>query len=206
MTRPSNPPLPCGYSFVPEGKIASVVTYLEMKERPPERQTPAIGTFPMPSHWPAPDLDKYRALYRMVGQDWLWFSRLRMSDDDLQEILLDPLVQVYVLSNCSHQIGLLELDFREPGQCELAFLGLKNDAIGKGAGRFFMNFAIECAWSRPVTRFWVHTCSFDHTEAVPFYRRSGFRPYAVMIEVVDDPRLIGVLPREAAPPVPLLDS
>ena len=201
-----NRPLPDGYSPVPPGKIASVVTYLEMSEPPPNQKASATTSLPLPLHWRAPELDAYRALYRMVGQDWLWFSRLAMADDDLHEILADPLVHVYVLSDGSRQIGLLELDFREEGQCELAFFGLKKEAIGRGAGRHFMNFATDRAWSRPVRRFWLHTCSFDHPEAVRFYRRSGFRPYAFMIEVVDDPRFIGLIPRQAAPQVPLLEG
>jgi hypothetical protein len=34
--------------------------------------------------------------------------------------------------------------------------------------------------------------------------RSGFTPYRRAIEVADDPRLFGFLPREAAPHIPLL--
>jgi GNAT superfamily N-acetyltransferase len=187
------------------GKIATVVTYFEMKERPLIREAPIIDLLAPPRHWRAPDLDAYRALHRLVGEDWLWFSRLAMPDDDLRAILLDPLVQIYVLSNGARQIGFLELDFREAEQCELVFFGLRNEAIGKGIGRFFMNFALDRAWSRPISRFWLHTCSFDHPEATAFYRRSGFRPYALMVEVADDPRLIGLLPREAAPHVPLIE-
>jgi hypothetical protein len=51
---------------------------------------------------------------------------------------------------------------------------------------------------------WVHTCSLDHPGAVAFYTRSGFTPYALMIEVADDPRLTGHLPESAGPHVPLI--
>jgi GNAT superfamily N-acetyltransferase len=201
----ANRPLPDGYSPMPAGKIVSVVSYLEMKERPPIREAPIIDPLLRPLHWRMPDLNAYRALYRMVGQDWLWSSRLAMPDDDLRAIIHDPLVQIYVLSNGSQQIGFLELDFREAEQCELAFFGLRNEEIGKGVGRFLMNFAVDRAWSRPIIRFWLHTCNFDHPGAMAFYRRSGFRPYAFIVEVEDDPRLIGLIPREAAPHVPLLE-
>ena len=33
---------------------------------------------------------------------------------------------------------------------------------------------------------WGHTCSFDHPKALPFYQRSGFKPYQVMVEVHRD--------------------
>jgi hypothetical protein len=60
------------------------------------------------------------------------------------------------------------------------------------------------AWARPISRFWVHTCSFDHPSAVAFYTRSGFRPYATMVELMTDPRLEGRLPPDAAPQIPLI--
>jgi GNAT superfamily N-acetyltransferase len=199
-----NQPLQTGYSPVPAGKIASVVTYLEMNERRSSRETRRTDSFAPPLLWRAPEVDAYRALYRVIGQDWLWFSRLTMADDELRALLAEPRVRVYVLKDGREDIGLLELDFREEGQCELAFLGLRKEAIGKGAGRFLMNFAIDRAWSEPIRRLWLHTCSFDHPEAVAFYRRSGFCPYAFMVEVVDDPRVLGLIPRAAAPQVPLL--
>jgi hypothetical protein len=69
-----------------------------------------------------------------------------------------------------------------------------------------MNEALERAWAQPISRLWVHTCTFDHPNALGFYQRSGFRPYAVMVEVHKDPRLTGHLPREASPRVPLIDK
>jgi GNAT superfamily N-acetyltransferase len=199
-----NHPLSIGYSPVSSGMTASVVTYLEMTAPPPRRAASNTDCFPAPLLWRAPDLDQYRALYRAVGQDWLWVSRLEIADDDLRMILADPLVRVYTLTDGARHVGLLELDFREPDQCELAFLGLRNEVIGTGVGRSLMSFAIDRAWSESIRRFWLHTCSFDHPRAITFYLRSGFRPYACMVEVMNDPRLTGLIPRYAAPQVPLL--
>jgi hypothetical protein len=72
--------LPDGYSDVPAGKIAAVVTHLEMTQRP--ALPPA-----RPGPWTLreverPDLAWYRDLYRRVGEEWLWFSRIRASDDN----------------------------------------------------------------------------------------------------------------------------
>jgi hypothetical protein len=67
-----------------------------------------------------------------------------------------------------------------------------------------MNSATELAWSKPIRRFWVHTCTFDHPSALSFYLRSGFTPYAFRVEVQADPRLTGALPLTAAPHVPLI--
>jgi hypothetical protein len=73
--------LPNGYSDVPAGKIATVVTHLEMTERPALRPDP-------PGPWTlrrveTPGLDWYRDLHRRVGEEWLWFARLQLADAEL---------------------------------------------------------------------------------------------------------------------------
>jgi GNAT superfamily N-acetyltransferase len=88
---------------------------------------------------------------------------------------------------------------------EIAFLGVVPGLIGKGAGRYLMNRALEIAWGRNPRRLTVHTCTLDHPRALEFYQRSGFTPYARSVEVADDPRLRGILPRTTAPNVPILE-
>jgi GNAT superfamily N-acetyltransferase len=191
-----------GYTDLPPGKIATVVTYLEMRERPrlPRRSKPdgwslqRLGT----------DRDRYRDLFRRVGEPWLWFSRAVVSDERLAQVLDDPKIEAYALNDGAGDIGLLELDFRPRGEAELVYLGLVPGAIGQGAGGFLMTEAIRRAFAKPISRFFVHTCSLDHPGALGFYIRSGFTPYKRAIEVADDPRLLGFLPLEAAPHIPVL--
>jgi GNAT superfamily N-acetyltransferase len=84
------------------------------------------------------------------------------------------------------------------------FLGLTEATTGKGLGRAIMSNATERAFAKPIERFWVHTCTFDHPSALNFYIRSGFVPYAFQVEVQADPRLTGHLPADAAPHIPLI--
>lgn len=199
-----NPPVPLGYSPVLPGQLANVVTCLEMLAAPPQR--PDSG-FPAPYalvRSPSPDMAAYRALFRRIGERWLWYSRLVMPDAQLAAILANPAVEVFVLRAEGQDLGLLELDFRQMPDCELAFFGLAPEAIGGGLGRTLMNVALRRVWERPIRRLWVHTCNFDHPAALGFYIRSGFRPYAYQIEVQPDPRLTGHLPRDAAPQVPII--
>ncbi|GEO83436.1 MULTISPECIES: GNAT family N-acetyltransferase [Alphaproteobacteria] len=200
-----NTSLPNGYSAVPAGKIANVVTCLEMLEKPPAKTVRAPETGLSVERWENPDLGEYRALFRAVGEEWMWLSRLVMPDEKLSAILSEPDVDIYTLKDGRRRVGLLELDFRTLGECELVFCGLVSDAIGQGAGRALMNAAIDRAWERPIKRFWLHTCHFDHPGAIAFYQRSGFRPYASMVEVTDDPRLTGQMRRDAAKHVPLIE-
>jgi len=192
------------YADVPAGKIAAVVTSLQMFQRPApraERNDLALEL----ARVPRPELSWFRDLFRSVGENWIWFSRLAMTDAALAAIIHDPRVEVYVLKSGATEAGLLELDLRIADECELSFFGLTQPFIGTGAGRFLMNRALELAWSRPIARLWVHTCTFDHPGALAFYLRSGFRPFRLQIEVADDPRLTGLAPRSAAPHVALIE-
>ncbi len=193
-----------GYYVLPKGKLANVVTCLEMQAKPPLRSAsmPANGALRQVD---PDDLDAYRSVFKRVGEDLMWFSRLIMPDEKLRDILSHPEVESFALYQNERAIGLLELDFRDMPDCELSFFGLAKEAVGSGLGSVLMNEAISRAWSRAITRFWVHTCHFDHPNALGFYRRSGFTPYALMVEVHDDPRLAGKLPREASPHVALID-
>ncbi|WP_291854329.1 GNAT family N-acetyltransferase [Bradyrhizobium sp.] len=195
--------LPDGYSDVPAGKVAAIVTHLEMTTRPAPRSDP-------PRAWSlrrveTPPLDWFRDLYRRVGEEWLWFSRIRMPDAELAERIHSPDVEVYALVDGGRDEGLLELDFRESGHCEIGMFGVTAKLVGTGAGRWLMNRALEIAWSRPVTRVWLHTCTFDHPAALAFYQRSGFRACRRQVEVSDDPRLDGTAPREVAKHVPVIE-
>ena len=153
----------------------------------------------------APRPGWYRDLFTRVGAlDWLWFSRLQMDDATLDAILPDRDVEVHALEIAGRSEGLLELDFRDGQSCELAFLGLTPAAQGLGAGRAMMTAAITRAFARPIARLHVHTCTLDCPVALPFYIRSGFVPVRREVEVMDDPRLDGTLPPDAAPHVPII--
>jgi len=202
MSTPANT-IPVGYSDIAPGHVATVVTSLEMSE-PPEAEAIALPADVSLEAFTRGDLNAYRALFRKVGADWLWFSRLMMDDSKLAATLSKKGVDVYVIRQADEDIGLLELDFSEPGECELSFLGLTSNSTGRGLGRAVMSQAIALAWSKPISRFWVHTCTFDHPSALSFYIRSGFKPYAFQVEVQVDPRLAGYLPLDAAPHVPVI--
>ena len=190
-------------SSVPSGQVATIVTSLEMRARPRLRPSPPSDL--RLARWPAPALAKYRALFRRVGEPWLWFSRLVMADVAVVAIISDPKVSVFAVEDrAGIEVGLLELDFREAGQCEIAYFGLVPELAGRGHGRWLMAQALALAWTKEVERVWVHTCTLDHPSALGFYRAQGFEPFARAVETFPDPRLTGHLPRDAAPQIPVL--
>ena len=188
---------------ISNGELAAVVTFLEMLE-PPQFDIPE-STLRL-RRVAEPTLDQYRALFRKIGAPWLWFSRLKLSDADLQAIIGHPEVHLYEVAAVEAVVGMLELDFREPGQCELAFVGLVPGLSGQGHGRWLLAHAVRLAWRDGVKRVHVHTCTLDHPAAVAAYRRAGFVPYKRAIERFTDPRLTGDLPPDSAPQLPLLGT
>lgn len=193
-----------GFHPVPRGMVATIVTHLEMTEPPALRALPApAGREIVPV--PQPPTGWYRDLFREIGAPWLWWSRLAMKDAALAEIITDPDVSIFALREAGRDIGLLELDFREDDACELAFFGLVPGATGAGGGQVLMEHAIAEAFARPITRFWVHTCTLDDPRALTFYRRSGFTPVAQEVEIAPDPRLNGLLPEDAGAHIPVFE-
>lgn len=198
-----NPTLADGFFDIPAGHIACVVTDLEMLT-PPQNQAVVLPEGIDLTPIEPTDLATFRTMFRAIGTDWFWFSRLLMSDAELHAVLTHPDLDTFFIRLHGEPIGMLELDFREPGVCELSFLGFAPGYTSKGYGRALMDKAIALAWSRDIQRLWLHTCNFDHPAALGFYIRSGYRPYARRIEVLADPRLTGHMVREAAPHVPII--
>lgn len=194
------------YEDVSNRDVVAVVTFLEMREKP-HRDSPP-GDCPLKlSRVEGPQPDAYRDLFRRVGARWLWFSRLIMSDSDLAAIIQHPGVELFTVDDkAGLAVGLLELDYREPGECELSFVGLVPELSGQGHGRWLLSEAVSRAWREGISRVHVHTCTLDHPAALVAYRRAGFTPYKRAIERFPDPRLIGALPRDCAPQVPLLGT
>ncbi len=188
---------------VPADHVATVVTTLEMRTRPPLRPTP-----PSPlrlERWRRPDPDRYRELFRRVGERWLWYSRLMLDDAALIAATHREATQVHAAVDARGiEVGLLELTHPEPDRCSVDYFALVPELTGQGHGRWLMATALRLAW-RPETA-WVrlHTCTLDHPRALGFYRAQGFMPTSRALETFPDPRLTGVLPPGAAPQIPLL--
>ena len=186
---------------IPDGEIGAVVTYLEMKERPRPRPLPASPLRLEP--WRPVDPARYRILFERVGARWLWYSRLTLDDDALRA----KLGEVHaVVDPAGIEVGMVELDFRAPGQCLIAFLGLVPELAGKGHGAWLFARTLELAWRKDVARVHVNTCTLDHPAALKSYLKAGFTAYQRAFESFPDPRLIGVLPGDVAPQAPLVGA
>ena len=193
-----------GFTDIAPGKLATIVTSLQMFNSP-ELPEPETGFTSSLRQIHQPDVDWYLRLYRRVGEDWLWFSRLQESLSMLESIIRDPGVEIFALTVENEDKGLLELDFRTDRECELAFLGITADLQGCGLGSQLLDYGIKQAWSKSIDRLWVHTCTFDHPRALELCQQAGFIPFKMQLEVLDDPRINGTIPKTAAPHIPLFE-
>lgn len=198
-----------GYYAVPPGKVATVVTYLEMTAPPADSEPEARPDLSL-RRVENPEPAWFRDLYQRIGYEWMWFSRLSHDDAALSALIRDPAVEIHALVREGRDEGLVELNRRDPANVELAFFGLTPAVLGQGAGRWLMPRVIELAFqegpsgARPA-RLWLHTCTLDHPKALGFYRRAGFRPFKRAVEIASDPRLQGLLPRDSGRHIPIIE-
>ncbi|MDZ7749903.1 MAG: GNAT family N-acetyltransferase [Halofilum sp. (in: g-proteobacteria)] len=183
------------------GSYRSLVTYLEM-HRPPAGGTPEPPRAGVRvERWTGPAVEDYVALFRRVGEPWLWHGRLEHGRDEIARIIAAPDYELWRLHDGHGVAGLGELDRSRPGEVEVMYFGLVPDRVGAGLGGFFLRSLVHAAWRDDVRRVWLHTCTEDHPGALGFYQHIGFHPYAEEVEWVHDPRLRGLLPRDAGPHV-----
>jgi len=197
----------CATRLIPvaDGELATIVTTLELTQRPPLRPLPASRLRLV--RWARPKPDKYRALFRRVGARWLWYSRLVIDEAALTAIIHDPAVQVFAAVDASGiEVGMVELDFRHGGDCTISYFALIPELAGQRLGRWLMAETLARAWLPGVTRVALNTCTLDHPSALNFYRAQGFVAVRRTIETFPDPRDLGLLPADAAPQAPFLAS
>lgn len=194
-----------GFAEVPAGWLATIETSLERFTPPLPRDYPLPNGFRL-SEGDGSDVESFKAVFRAVGEPWLWAARLKRSDDEIGAILsADTTTLRYLRNDQGEAIGLFEAQRQERHTLEVTYFGLVPGAVGRRLGSALMEHGLAEAWSPAIRRTWLHTCTFDSPIAMTFYRKLGFKPFRQRVELYGDPRLNGVLPRSAAPQIPLGD-
>lgn len=127
------------------------------------------------------DLEEYLSIYRTVGLKFNWLDRLVMPRKELHDLVNVDKVHVYFMKINHEPAGFLEL-VHENEYIELLYFGLFPDFIGKGLGKPFLARSIDQAWSFNPKWIQLNTCDLDHPNALPNYRKMGFRDYKMATE------------------------
>lgn len=157
-------------------------TYLQMFDRPQRVASSLTREGLAIVHARKPTLAYYRFLLDSVGKKWNWEGREKLSDAELSVIIHDPRDEIHVLFVDGVPAGFVELDRRIEGEIEIVFFGLMPEFIGRGLGKFFLQWAIDKAWDYGPNRLWLHTDTEDHPAALPLYLRMGFAVYKEAVE------------------------
>ena len=124
----------------------------------------------------APPTSYFLYLYRAVGKKYEWTDWLAAEKSVLEKFLSNEAVILYSLVFDGAPRGFFVLDFREPFVCDLAYFGLFDEMIGKGYGKLMMNKAFKIIVDRgEIRNITVNTNTLDHFNALPFYKKSGFK-------------------------------
>lgn len=183
------------------GELDVITTSLQMTERPTRPTIPCPPGHHAVLRLERPSIQFYRYLYRLVGERWMWADRRTMSDEALSAEITAAGVEIYVLYAGGEPAGYVELDRRPKPDILIAYFGLAPHFIGRGLGRYLLNWAIDQAWTYGPQRLLVNTWSFDHPRAFANYQKAGFRPYRQTRGKILDPRLEGLIPADVQPRV-----
>lgn len=189
---------------VPEGHIASVITYL-CRTQGPRLEAPVLWPTGYHFRWlgDCSGAD-YRAMFRRIGGPWLWFSRLLMTDDAIEAELSKVHTHLGILHHLGKVAGYVEMSRADGDTLYVSFLGLAPGYDGKGLGTPLMEIGIAKGWFEGCKAVRTHTCTLDHPAALSFYLRCGFEATGRAVEIAPDPRLEGVLPLDVRPQYPML--
>lgn len=99
-----------------------------------------------------------------------------------------PLRQYWFITLKDETVGVANVEPQPGGDVEITAFGLLPEHVGRGLGGHALTLTIRQAWdsaaveSPAVRRVWLHTCSFDHPNALPNYQRRGFTVYRTEVE------------------------
>ena len=117
--------------------------------------------------------------YKQIGKKHEWVDRLIWQDKNWIDYVSNENLKTLILRKEKDIVGYFELLF-DNNECEIAYLGILEEYIGKGYGGFLLSEAIRLGFTYS-RRIWVHTCSLDHPNALENYKSRGMKIFKTEI-------------------------
>ena len=123
------------------------------------------------------DFQLNKFFYKEVGKKHKWIDRLIWSEAEWIKYSSDPKVETYILKVKNDLAGYFELIFHsELQEIEIAYFGLLEEYHNKKLGGYLLSAAIKKSFDKKdIKRVWVHTCTFDHKNALKNYLARGMK-------------------------------
>ncbi len=125
------------------------------------------------------DFQINKFFYKNVGKKHRWTDRLIWSENDWIKYVSNAKVLTYVLKIDNELAGYFELIMHKNlHEIEIAYFGLLEEYHHRKLGGYLLSVAIKKSFAIDNTkRVWVHTCTFDHKNALKNYLSRGMKIY-----------------------------
>jgi len=183
----------------PAPTLDIAITHLEMNAAPKRPTIPAPPGRLALLKLERPTTQFYRYLYNNVGERWFWWERRQMSDESLHTLISHPELDIYVLYVGGESAGYVELNRQAMPEINIDYFGLMPHFTGRGYGVYFLNWAVDQAWSYEPKRLTVASSSLDDPRGLRTYQKAGFVPYRQERKTIIDPRALGLIPAHLQP-------
>lgn len=97
-----------------------------------------------------------------------------MPDEELFGKINADNIDIYLFKVNNETAGYIEF-IKDPQFTEVLYFGLLPAFIGKGLGKYFLQWVVEKAWSYNPQWIQLNTCTLDHPQALPNYKKAGFK-------------------------------
>jgi len=125
-----------------------------------------------------PDFQLNKFFYKQIGKDHRWIDRLQWDDQKWINYVESPNIKTFILKDNDELVGYFEQIFHlNQKNCEIAYFGIMKEFYGKKYGGYLLTEAIKKSFDKDVEKVWLHTCSFDHKNALKNYISRGMKIY-----------------------------
>ena len=119
--------------------------------------------------------------------------------EELVAAITRPEVDIYVLYVGGEPAGFVELNRQAMPEINIDYFGLMPQFTGRGYGAYFLNWAVDQAWSLEAKRLTVASSSLDDPRGLRTYQKAGFVPFRQDRAAIVDPRALGLIPEHHEP-------
>jgi ribosomal protein S18 acetylase RimI-like enzyme len=121
------------------------------------------------------DADLCRHLWIEVGRGF-WNEREDWTSDRWRTYLSEEAVSFWIAKKATEAIGFFEL-VKDNANMKIEGLGLLPQWRNRGLGGGLLSVATQQAFDCGAKRIWLHTATDDHPNALPNYKKRGYRIY-----------------------------